>query len=132
MTFERFKTISNYFIDNGYFNYMLLDDIYKYHKEVCSGEISEFINDIALRLQIEYSKNVYVVTKSDVTHFNAVGRLRKPTDLFIIPKKDMFVVIDSYEPDYFSKSSDDDLIESLKYYKIPTLGFCYKQTICFY
>ena len=132
MTFERFKTISNYLIDNEHFDFMLLEDIYKYRNEMYSGKTTEFINDIALRLQIEYNKSVYVVSRSDVTHFNAIGKINKPTDLFIIPKHDVFVVVDSYDPEYFNRSSDDNLIESLKYYKIPTLGFCYKQTICFY
>lgn len=132
MTFELLKTVSNYLIDNEYFNFMLLDDMYKYRNNMCSGETTEFLNDIALRLQIEYNKSVYVISRSDVTHFNAVSKIQRPTDLFIVPKHDVFVIVDSYEPEYFKRSADDNLIESLKYYKIPTLGFCYKQTICFY
>jgi hypothetical protein len=132
MTFDLFKTVANYLIDNMYFDFMLLEDVYKYQDVMHSEKTTDFLNDIALQLQIEYQKNVYVVSNSEVTHFNAECKIQKPTDLFILPKKDIFVIVDSYEPEYFSKSSDDNLIESLKYYKIPTLGFCYKQTICFY
>lgn len=125
--------IFNSFLDNDLFNQTIILS----PQSLTHVEKLYILNDLAYRIQIEFCKNVYIITDRLLPNceLKVIDEKTIPEELpLTINNFDSVFLIDVCRP-YFegTNSWSERIIEILQYYKMTVFGFCSnKQIIKFY
>ena len=131
MRVDWYQNIFDSYLDNKIFNqFVMLSPT-----EITNDEKLNILDEIAFRLQVEFQKQVILLTNRDV--YGDIFVVDKNTKVSEIPliinnmnssKQELYgnvVCLIDIDFPYFEESNswENRLVETMKYYKIPVFGF---------
>lgn len=131
MRVDEYKNFFDSYLDNKIFNqFVMLSPT-----EITHDEKLNILDEIAFRLQVEFQKQVILLTNRDV--YGDIFVVDKNTKVSEIPliinnmnsaKQELYgnvVCLIDIDFPYFEESNswENRLVETMKYYKIPVFGF---------